>query len=54
MPSPPEFADAAGDIGVIKVFEELKPEHSAETYCHIGIAAEIEIDMQCICNDSDP
>ena len=35
MPSAPEFADTAGDIGVIKVFEELKPEHSAETYCHI-------------------
>lgn len=35
MPSAPEFADTAGNIGVIKVFEKLKPEHSAETYCHI-------------------
>ena len=54
MPSAPEIGYALGDIGIIEVLQELEPEHTPETYGHIGIAAEIEVDLQSEGYHADP
>ena len=54
MPSSPELGNALRDEWIIKVLQELKPEHSSETDCHFGIAAEIEIELEAVCNNSNP
>ena len=46
MPSPPEFRDAAGAVGIAEVFRKVKAEDEAETDCHIAVAGKIVIDLQ--------
>jgi len=45
MPSAPEFRCGTCNIGIVEVFEEMEAENFSETYCHIGIAGEIVIDL---------
>ena len=54
MPPAPEFRDAFGDIGIIEVDQKLKAQHIAEAAGHIGITAEIEIDLEGKGDDPDP
>ncbi len=46
MPAVPEFRDAAGDIGIIEILQEVKPKHPAQPDCHITVAGKIKIDLQ--------
>ena len=46
VPAPPEISDGAGNVRVIEVLKEIKAEHLAKTDCHIGIAAEVKIDLE--------
>ena len=46
MPPPPEFGDGFGEIRIIEVLQEVEAEDPAETNGHIGIAGEIEVDVQ--------
>ena len=46
MPAPPEVGDAAGDIGVTKVFGKAESKQTPEPDRHIGVARKVEIDLQ--------
>ena len=46
MPSAPEFRNAPGAVGKMKVFFERKAEHLSQADGHVGIAAEIEIYLE--------
>ena len=46
MPAPPEFGDAFGDIGVVEVGHELKAEHTAKAGGHVGVAGEVEVQLE--------
>ena len=46
MPPPPEFRDAFRKVGIVEVFNKVEPEDPPQPDGHIGIAGEIEIDLQ--------
>ena len=46
VPAPPELRHGAGLIGVLKVFQKVEAKQMAQTDGHIGIAGEIEIDLE--------
>ena len=50
----PEFRDAGGNVRIIKVLVEIEAQHLSKTDGHIGISAEIEIQLQCICANGKP
>ena len=54
MPAAPEFRDAGGNVRIIKVLVEIEAQHLSKTDGHIGISAEIEIQLQCICANGKP
>ena len=54
MPAAPEFRDAGGNVRIIKVLVEIESQHLSKTDGHIGISAEIEIQLQCICANGKP
>jgi hypothetical protein len=54
VPSSPEFGDAFGDEREIEVFKEGEAENSSKAYCHIGIAGEIEINLEHKCRRIHP
>jgi hypothetical protein len=54
VPSSPEFGNASGNIGIIEIFGEFEPNHSANAYGHIGVARKIKVDLKGISQDPDP
>ena len=54
VPSAPEFPDASGDIGIIKVLLKVEAKHLSEADGHIAVAAEIKVNLQHIGDGSDP
>ena len=54
MPTTPVFGDVFGYVGMVKVFGEGKAKHMAQTYRHIRISREIEINLQSIEQNSAP
>src|SRR5204863_6853667 len=46
MPSPPEIADIAREVRMVEVFAQLDSEEACRRARHVGIAREIEIDLQ--------
>ena len=46
MPSAPEFRGGLGDERIVKVLKEVEAEHPSESYRHIRISREVEIDME--------
>ena len=46
MPPPPELGDRLGDIGVVEVAEELEAQHPAQAHGHVGVAGEVEVQLQ--------
>ena len=46
MPSAPEFPDASGNIGIIKVLLKVEAKHLSEADGHIAVAAEIKVNLQ--------
>ena len=54
MPSSPKFCDAFRNIRKIKVLGEIEPQHFAKPDGHEGIAAEIKVNLQGECEDTQP
>jgi len=43
VPTPPEFSNALGDIGIIEIFRKPEPHHFSKADSNIRIAGKIEI-----------
>ena len=54
MPASPEFAHRCCDIRMVKVLQKGKPKHFAKSDRHIGITGKIKIDLQRICDRTEP
>src|SRR5262245_4555847 len=54
VPAAPEISDRLREIGRIKIFCENESEHQAEPDRHVGVAAEIEINLERIRERSEP
>ena len=54
VPAAPKFGDALGAVRRIKISWEFETEHSAKTDCHVGIAAEVEVDLKSVGQGTDP
>ena len=54
MPSAPKLGNSFGRIRIIKVFIKMEAEHASKPYGHVTISGKIKIDLQCVCNTSDP
>ena len=46
MPPPPELGHRAGDIRVVEVAHKLKAQHPPQAHRHVGVAGEVEIDLE--------
>ena len=54
MPTAPELGDAAADIRIIEVFDKIEGKDLAESYRHIAVTGEIEIQLKHIRNNVHP
>ena len=54
VPASPELGYTGGNIRVIEVLFEIESQHFAKADGHIGISAEIEIQLHGIGEDTDP
>lgn len=54
MPAPPEVRDGIGQIGVVEVFRQREAEHPAKAEGHVGVAREVEENLQRIANRAEP
>lgn len=54
MPSAPEVSDGFGNVRIIEVLQEVKAQHFAKADCHIGVAAEVEVDLEGKAYDAEP
>src|SRR6266542_1777850 len=54
VPAPPEISDRLREIRRIKIFSENETEHQAEPNRHVGVTAEIEINLERIRERSEP
>src|SRR5262245_45621378 len=48
MPASPEFGYRRRAVGRIKILRKDKTEHQSQANGHIRVAAEVEIDLECI------
>ena len=46
MPASPEFRNGTGNVRIIEIFIEVKPEHFSQSDGHIRISAEIEVNLE--------
>ena len=54
MPALPKFGDGRRFVGRIEVLRELESDHQPQTHRHVGIAAEVEIDLERIGHQAAP
>ena len=54
VPALPELADAARHIGPVEILQEVEAEHARQTYGHIAVAAEVEVDLRGVRDKSQP
>ena len=54
VPPPPELRHGGGGIGVVEVFREVKAQHLPHADGHVGIAGEVEIDLERVRDGADP
>src|SRR5262249_54540253 len=54
VPAPPKISDRLREIRRIKIFRENEPEHQAKPDRHVGVTAEIEINLERIRERSEP
>ena len=54
MPAAPEISNALGQIRRIEVLQELEAQHAPEPHRHVGVAAEVEVDLEGIRQHADP
>src|ERR1700745_2084374 len=53
VPASPKVGNGSGGIGIIKIFRKGESQHESESNRHIGIPAEIEINLQRIAQNSE-
>ena len=54
MPSPPELPDRSRDVGIVEVLEYPESEQAHQAERHVGIAGEVEIDLERITDQAQP
>ena len=54
VPSAPEFGHRCGDVGVVEVFKKGKAKDAPDADGHVGIAGEVEIDLEGIGEGTKP
>ena len=54
MPAMPELRHRTRLVGRIEVLREHESEHQPEADCHVGVAAEIEVDLKRVGRDAVP
>ena len=54
MPSPPELPDIFRNVRILEILSELKSEHLSESDRHIGISAEIKVNLERKCQTPYP
>ena len=54
VPPAPELLDAVGDVRPAEIFREAEAEHPSEADRHVGVAGEIEIDLQRVADNAEP
>ena len=54
MPPSPVLGDATRDVGVIKVFQKFEPEDGAKADRHVGVTAEVVVDLEGVADCSQP
>ena len=54
MPAPPEFGDAAGDVGVVEIFREIEAEDPAQTDGHVAVPGEVKVNVQHVGGGIEP
>ena len=54
MPAPPEVLHRCGRIGIAEVLGEAEAEQAAEADGHVGVAREIEVDLQRVADHGQP
>ena len=54
MPPPPEIRNAFRTVGIVKIGPEFKAQHFPKADGHIGIAAEIKINLKSIGQHAKP
>ena len=54
VPPPPEFGDAGGNVGIVEVLREVKPEDAAQADGHVAVAGEVEIEMKNVSRRVEP
>ena len=54
VPAPPEVADRHGAVGRVEVERQPQAEHQREADRHVGVAGEVEIDLQRVGAGGDP
>ena len=51
VPAAPELLHRVGDVGPAEVLREAEAEHPAEADRHVGVAGEVEVDLQRVADD---
>src|SRR5215472_13615160 len=54
VPAAPEFTHRFRDVWIVEVLEDAKPEHAHQPDGHVGIAREVEIDLQRVAGKPEP
>ena len=54
MPPPPELGGGLGDIGVVEILQKLEAQHPPQANGHVGIAGEVEVELEGEGNDAEP
>ena len=54
VPPPPEFSDALGGVGVVKVFQKAEAKHLPQTDGHVGVSGEIIVELKAVAQRPQP
>ncbi len=54
VPAPPEIGDRFRAVGRIEIFREDEAEHEAEPDRHVGVTAEVEINLEGVADGAEP
>lgn len=54
MPAPPKVRYGARDVGIIEVLLKVESKQPSEPDCHVGIAREVEVDLQRVAEHAVP
>ena len=54
VPARHELSDGTTHKGIAEVFREAETEHKSQTDCHVGICAEVVIELEHIAHRAEP